>query len=69
MADCPVSFRDDLDDCLFRVQQASDLIQEVGQPLHDDPKYHRLISRLSFLTKVIDESVERARALSEQRRE
>lgn len=58
-----VEAADHFDDCLFRIDQASDLILESAQPLHDDPKYHWLITRLSFLTKIIDEAVDRVRVM------
>jgi len=53
--------RDAFEDCLFKIKQASDLVIEVAQPLHDSQNHS--ITRLSFLTDVIDEAVERLRTL------
>ncbi|MDP2333856.1 MAG: hypothetical protein Q8M19_24530 [Reyranella sp.] len=61
-----ISVIDELDDCLFRIRQASDIVLETGQPLHDQPKNHYIITRLSFLTKTIDEAVARAEKLSSE---
>lgn len=52
---------DAFEDCLFKIKQASDLVIEVAQPLHDGQGH--IVTRLSFLTDVIDDAVERLRTL------
>jgi large subunit ribosomal protein L7/L12 len=52
---------DDLEEELFNIEQASGVAFEAAQTLHGDPKYHWLITRLSFCHSIIDDAVGRAR--------
>jgi hypothetical protein len=55
----------DLDGVLFKIEQASDIVLEVAQPLHDNEKTHYIITRLSYCTQVIDEASTNARKLND----